>query len=143
MRPTMKPLAWSYLDAQDRVIEAEKRAARIRLKLVQLLQEIDAEYMFDEEGRQSALETAQHNLYIVILAKQLSEKAEHKGSSPKSLVSEAESLLDKTRNANMIESPPSHMRTPNEERMYIALRVRWRELIRLAGIRGMRSGPRR
>jgi hypothetical protein len=132
----MEALAWDYLEAVD-------RATALRYEMTQLLRETDAQYIFDESGRQLALERLQRDLYTVILAKQLSDRPEYAGIPARKLLGEAEIVLDKERNPDLLDRPPSQMRTPDEQRMYGALRVRWFELMKLAAIRPMRRGPRR
>jgi hypothetical protein len=133
MTTMMQKLTWQYLEALD-------RTAELREEMIQLLVDADAAHIFDETGRRLALQQVQRDLYTTILAKQLSERPEFTGLDVRELTGEAELILDKERNPDMLDRPPSDMRTAREERMYGALRVRWFELIKAAGIRPMPRG---
>jgi hypothetical protein len=132
----MKKLAKGY-------IEALERATRLREEMVQLLRDTEKQHRGDETGRRLALESIQHDVYVVVLAQRLTELQKYSGVPMRELAGEAKLILDKRRNADMLERPPVDMRTPDEERLYGALRGRWFELTKLAEIRPMRAGPRR
>jgi hypothetical protein len=123
-------------------MEAVARVDALRNEMVQLLRDSDAQHIFDESGRQLALEGIQRDLYTVVLATQLKQWPEFAGVPPAKLMGEAEIILDKQRNPELLARVPSEMRTPDEERLYGALRVRWFELMKAAAIRRMPRGRR-
>jgi hypothetical protein len=136
MPTIMRKLARQYIESLDKSFE-------LREQMIELLVQTDAMHALDETGRRLALQRIQRDLYTAILAKQLSERPEFAGSPSSELVGEAELILDKERNPDLVERPPADTRTPDEERMYGALRDRWYQLTKAAGIRPMPKGPRR
>ena len=115
----------------------------IRNQIVTLMKEADAANMFDEEGREIALREIQRELYKATLVQRLRDTGAHYSENHADLLCEAERILDSARNPDLRENVPPDTRSPSEERMYGALRVRWFELMKAADLKGLRKGPAR
>ena len=132
----MSKLVTSYLDSLERSI-------RLREEMIQLLRITDRKHSFDKTGRNIALRQLQRDHHRVFLADKLQSRQMSSSASRNELLGEADEILDKRPNPDHLSRPPIDMRTLEQEKMYVALRVRWRELIKEAKIRALPSGPQR
>lgn len=126
MSQEMVKLAKKYVDAV-------KRPSQIIDEIVSLLRVTDYRYKFDEAGRELILRQMQRELYRVIGAEKIAEIRSLEDESPDDLYGEVDRILDMA----------TDQRTVEEKKMYVALRVRWLELMRKAGVRALSRNPQR
>lgn len=99
-------------------------------KVISLIQKTDAQFDGDEEMRRSELKRLQRSFYRVAVAEKLLEKDVSTASSPTHFLQLADDLLDKRCHVPGMRARPANMRTPEEDRHYGTVRVRWSYLLK-------------
>jgi hypothetical protein len=127
MEANMENVAKAYTNAVRLVSE-------LRDKMANIITQVDERFGDDEEMRRVELKRVQRGFYRAILADQLRDDPQFESMSDRNLVAQADAILDKKGYVSGRSSVREGRRSSGDERLYGALRVRWGELCRWAGV---------
>jgi hypothetical protein len=120
-------------------VQSIRRTAELRDKLIDIVRRADERFGRDEEVRRTEMKKVQRAFYRVILADQIREDPKYWNMSEHDLLAESESILDKKGYKKGRPAAREGRRNAAEHRLYGALRVRWLELCRAAGVAAIDS----
>jgi hypothetical protein len=103
-------------------------------KVIQLVQQTDARFEHDADLRNVALQLLRESFYRVAIADKLLESGRYASCSAEQLLSQAECIRDKRGYKALEGARSADMRTPEEERYYSTVRVRWSNLLKRARV---------
>jgi hypothetical protein len=135
VKSRMESLVKSWLDY------ARQRAALLHT-IESLLRKTDEKFQARDDARDLQMKELQRQFYRVVLSEKLRDQDGYKDLSPEKLLNAADSLLSK-RVHNPSYACSVDMRTAEQERMYVSLRVTWHNLLKKAKVRAAdnRGGP--
>jgi hypothetical protein len=123
MEENMIELAIKYEDAL-------LRAAELREQIIQFIVRANDKFKHDEDLRRNELKKVQRGFYKVAFAYWFTKKGIGSDNGMRALLLKAEETLNKS--SFMKGLPPQ--RTWDEQDQYNSLRVRWKELLKTAGV---------
>lgn len=107
----------------------------VQQKVVAVVQQTDTRFQDDEHLRQTQLKPLQRSFYRVAIADKLVESKSYGSRSPAELLNLADRMLDKKGYKPGVRGRGPDMRTADEERLYLTVRVRWSYLLKKARVR--------
>jgi hypothetical protein len=120
-------------------VQSVRHTSDLRNKLAEIVSKADRKFGHDEDLRRSEMKKVQRAFYRVILADQLREDPKFWNLPEHDLLAEADSILGKKGYMKGRNAAREGRRTAVEHRQYGALRVRWNELSKSAGIAAIDS----